>query len=96
MLTTGSTDVGKRAQKMGFESHKIVKEYMEELAKITDLREQVRKQLADTWDRCLKTNDDEERKALTIAAKNLEQQVDSLTNKGSNYMLKIDQFNGVR
>jgi ABC-type phosphate transport system auxiliary subunit len=81
---------------MGFESHKIVKEYMEELAKITDLREEVRKQLADTWDRCLKTDNDEERSALTIAAKNLEQQVNSLTNKGSNYMLKIDQFNGVR
>jgi hypothetical protein len=81
---------------MGFESHKIVKEYMEELKKITNLREQVRKQLADTRDRCLKTDDDEERSALTIAAKNLEQQVNSLTNKGSNYMLKIDQFNGVR
>jgi hypothetical protein len=81
---------------MGFESHKIVKEYTQELVKITDLREEVRKQLADTWDRCLKTDDDEERRVLTIAAKNLEQQVSTLTTKGNSYMLKIDQFNGVR
>jgi ABC-type phosphate transport system auxiliary subunit len=81
---------------MTFQSHPIVKEYMEELKKITDLREEVRKQLADTWDRCLKTEDDEERSALTIAAKNLEQQVNSLTAKGNNYMLKVDQLNGVR
>jgi hypothetical protein len=81
---------------MGFSSHPVVKEFMEELAKITDLREQVRKQLADTWDRCLKTDDDEERIALTIAAKNLEQQINTLTTKGNNYMLKVDQLNGVR
>jgi hypothetical protein len=69
---------------------------MEELIKITDAREQVRKQLSDTWDRCLKTDDDEERRVLTMAAKDLEQQINTLTTKGNNYMLKVDQLNGVR
>ena len=81
---------------MTFQSHPIIKEYMEELTKITDVREQVRKQLAETWDRCLKTEDEEERQVLTIAAKNLEQQVNAITAKGEMYILKIDQLNGVR
>lgn len=81
---------------MGFESHKVVKEYLEELVKITEVREQMRSRLADTWARARKTDDDQERRQLTKTARDLEQQVSVVTSKGELYMLKIDQLNGVR
>lgn len=81
---------------MGFESHAIVKEYLEELVKITEVREQMRSRLADTWAKARKTDDDQERRQLTKTARDLEQQVSVVTSKGELYMLKIDQLNGVR
>lgn len=81
---------------MGFESHPIVKEYLGELKKITEVREQLRLQLAKTWELAQKTNNDVERQNLTKTARDLEQQVSTITSKGELYMLKIDQLNGVR
>lgn len=81
---------------MGFESHKIVKEYMGELERITEARAQLRTQLVEAWERSYKSDDDEERRTHVKAAKDLEQQVNSLTSRGELYMLKIDQLNGVR
>lgn len=81
---------------MGFESHPIVKEHLGELKKITEVREQLRLQLAKTWELAQKTNNDVERQNLTKTARDLEQQVSTITSKGELYMLKIDQLNGVR
>ena len=81
---------------MTFESHKIVKGYMDELAKITETRDTLRARLAEVWEKSLKTGDDEERSILVKSAKDLEQQVDALTAKGQHYLLKVDQLNGVR
>ena len=81
---------------MGFESHKIVKEYVGELDRLIEVREQLRTQLSETWERSYKADDDEERRTYVKAAKDLEQQVNAITSKGELYMLKIDQLNGVR
>lgn len=81
---------------MGFESHKIVKEYVGELDRLIEVRDLVRAQLEEAWQRSYKAKDDEERRTYVKAAKDLEQQVNSLTSKGELYMLKIDQLNGVR
>ena len=81
---------------MTFESHKIVKEYINELAKITDARETLRTKLAETWETIYETEDDKQRYALTKTANDLEQQVNALTAKGERYMRKVDQLNGVR
>lgn len=81
---------------MGFESHPVVKEHLKELKRITEVREQLRLQLAKTWELAQKTNNDVERQNLTKTAKDLEQQVSTITSKGELYMLKIDQLNGVR
>lgn len=81
---------------MTFLSHPVVKDHLEELAKITAARGQIRAQLEDTWTQARKTNNDVERRLLTKAAQDLEQQINSLTSKGQLYMLKIDQLNGVR
>lgn len=81
---------------MGFESHPVVKEHLKELKRITEVREQLRVQLAKTWELAQKTNNDVERQNLTKTARDLEQQVSTITSKGELYMLKIDQLNGVR
>lgn len=81
---------------MGFESHPVVKEHLKELKRITEVREQLRLQLAKTWELAQKTNNDVERQNLTKTARDLEQQVSTITSKGELYMLKIDQLNGVR
>lgn len=81
---------------MTFESHKIVKEYMSELEKITQTRDVLRQRLAEVWEMSFRTDDDEERQVHVKSAKDLEQQVQSLTTRGNHYMLKIDQLNGVR
>lgn len=81
---------------MGFESHKIVKEYVGELDRLIEVRDLVRAQLEEAWQSSYKAKDNEERRTHVKAAKDLEQQVNSLTSKGELYMLKIDQLNGVR
>ena len=81
---------------MTFESHKIVKEYMQELDKITQTREELRNRMIDLYEKSYKTDDDEERRMFAKSAKDVEQQVVALTVKGNHYMLKVDQLNGVR
>jgi len=81
---------------MTFDSHKIVKDYVRELARITETREQLRVQMAEAWERSYNTDDDDERWAHVKAAKDLEGQVNALTDKGNHYMFKVDQLNGVR
>lgn len=81
---------------MTFESHKIVKEYMNELKVITETRDTLRARLAEVWEKSYKTDDDEERRALVKSAQDLEQQISALTNKGGYYMRKVDELNGVR
>lgn len=81
---------------MGFSSHPIVKDYMQELEKITQTREQLRKFLAEAWEASYRTDDDDERRAHVKAAQDLEQQVSALTTKGNYYMRKVDELNGVR
>lgn len=81
---------------MTFESHKVVKGYMDELAKITETREQLRERMAQVWEQSYKTDDDEKRRAYVSSAKDLEQQINALTTKGQHCLLKVDQLNGVR
>jgi hypothetical protein len=81
---------------MTFNSHPVVKDYTQELAKITKTREELRNRMVDLYEQSYKTQDDDERRALVMAAKDVERQVSALTAKGSHYMLKIDQLNGVR
>jgi len=81
---------------MTFDSHKIIKEYMEELNKITEAREELRNRMVDLYEQSHKTDDDVERRMFVKSAKDVEQQVSALTVKGNHYMLKIDQLNGVR
>ena len=81
---------------MTFQSHPIVKEYMQELDKIIQAREVLRSRMVELWEQSYKTEDDEERRMLVKSAKDVEQQVSALTTKGNQYMLKVDQLNGVR
>jgi hypothetical protein len=81
---------------MGFESHKVVKEYIAELDKITATRQELRSRMVDIYELSYKAEDDYERRMHVKSAKDIEQQVNALTNKGNLYMLKIDQLNGVR
>lgn len=81
---------------MRFESHKIIKEYMEELDKITELREELRNRMVDLWEQSYKTEDDSKRRMLVRSAEDANKQVSVLTARGNHYMLKIDQLNGVR
>ena len=81
---------------MTFGSHKVVKEYVSELKNITEARDTLRARLTEVWDQVYKADSDYERSVLTKSAKDLEQQVSALTNKGGLYMRKIDEFNGVR
>ena len=81
---------------MTFNSHPVVKDYMKELDAVTSTREALRNRMVDLYERSYKTQDDDERRALVMAAKDVERQVSALTVKGNHYMLKIDQLNGVR
>lgn len=81
---------------MTFLSHPVVKDYLVELQKITEAREELRNRMVDLYERSYKTNDDEERRMLVKSAKDVEQQVSALTTKGNHYILKVDQLNGVR
>ena len=81
---------------MTFSSHPVVKDYMKELDVVTSTREALRNRMIDLYERSYKTQDDDERRALVMAAKDVERQVSALTVKGNHYMLKIDQLNGVR
>lgn len=81
---------------MTFESHKVVKEYINELKTITETREQLRLQLTDTWEQLYKTEVPHERRILETTSKDLEQQINALTTKGQYYMRKVDELNGVR
>jgi hypothetical protein len=69
---------------------------MKELDVVTSTREALRNRMIDLYERSYKTQDDDERRALVMAAKDVERQVSALTVKGNHYMLKIDQLNGVR
>lgn len=81
---------------MTFESHKVVKEYMNELANITEARDTLRARLAEVWEKSYQTEDDQERRSHVKSAQDLEQQINALTTKGQYYMRKVDEFNGVR
>ena len=81
---------------MTFLSHPVVKDYIKELDVVTTTRESLRNRMVDLYEQSYKTQDDDERRALVMAAKDVERQVSALTVKGNNYMLKIDQLNGVR
>lgn len=81
---------------MTFLSHPVVKDYMKELDVVTTTREALRNRMVDLYEQSYKTQDDDERRALVMAAKDVERQVSALTVKGNHYMLKIDQLNGVR
>jgi hypothetical protein len=81
---------------MGFSSHPVVKDYMQELKKITETREELRARMVDIYEQSYKTDDDVERRMLVRSAKDVEQQVNALTTKGNLYILKVDRLNGVR
>lgn len=81
---------------MTFLSHPVVKDYIKELDVVTTTRESLRNRMVDLYEQSYKTQDDDERRALVMAANDVERQVSALTVKGNNYMLKIDQLNGVR
>ena len=81
---------------MTFESHKVVKGYMDELAKITETREVLRQGIVAVWEKLYATDDDQERRTLDATAKDLEQQINALTTKGQHCLRKVDELNGVR
>jgi hypothetical protein len=88
------------AREMTFESHKVVKEYVEELKKITAVREHTQKRLVEQLEivAATKTNYgiNEDYNRANQKVKELELSLSVLTNKGQSYILKIDQLNGVR
>lgn len=81
---------------MGFESHQVVKEYVAELNKITELREGIRTRLAETRELMMSTDIEYERKRLYKDTCRMEFELSELESKGQRYMFKIDQLNGVR
>mgnify|MGYP000291089791 FL=1 len=81
---------------MGFESHKIVKEYVAELTTITALKEDLVTQLQNVRERFSRAESDDQIRFLTSTAKDLKKQIEALELKGARYMRKIDELNGVR
>jgi hypothetical protein len=85
---------------MTFESHKVVKEYLGELEKITVMKEQIQDQLIQALGALAKTRTDcgtnAEYQRANQKVKELERQLSTTTSRGQHYILKIDQLNGVR
>jgi len=81
---------------MGFESHKVVKEYVSELKKINETRDHLRSQMVGAFNSAAEAVDDDERKVAAQRVKDLESELSTLNSKGERYIRKIDELNGVR
>lgn len=81
---------------MSFESQEVIKEYVAELNKITELREGVQKKLVETRELMLTTGFEHERKRFYSDTCRMELELSELQRRGQRYIFKIDQLNGVR
>lgn len=81
---------------MGFSSHPVVKDYMQELENIMVMRDEIKNRLIQTRELISKSENEHEVYAYTKQAADFERQISALTTKGESYIRKVDQLNGVR
>lgn len=81
---------------MTFNSHKIVKEYVEELKKLTEVRDHTRAELLKALDAVFAAETESDLRTAKLRSKELEIRLNIVTSKAERYIRKIDELNGVR